>query len=200
MAKRSERRDVPARSALKGPFHADRFDGRLSPKHLLRAGTSRAPTMERVRHLLPRPKSISHRLPKNNPAFVEPMKALLTEELPKGPDWIYELKFDGVSRASHQRQSRRQTRLPFRQRSSAPNITNCSSLSKNSQPNRRCSTVKLLRSMKRAAPPFNSSNPVRWLASGNRRYFIMFSISSISTAKSSPPFLFISVRRCWKHW
>jgi len=37
-----------------------------------------------------------HRLPKNNPAFVEPMKALLTEELPKGPDWIYELKFDGV--------------------------------------------------------------------------------------------------------
>ena len=36
------------------------------------------------------------RLPKENPAFVEPMKALLIEELPKGPDWIYELKFDGV--------------------------------------------------------------------------------------------------------
>jgi len=37
-----------------------------------------------------------HRLPKKKPAFVEPMKALLVEELPKGPDWIYELKFDGV--------------------------------------------------------------------------------------------------------
>jgi bifunctional non-homologous end joining protein LigD len=36
------------------------------------------------------------RLPKKKPAFVEPMKALLVEELPKGPDWIYELKFDGV--------------------------------------------------------------------------------------------------------
>jgi len=37
-----------------------------------------------------------HRLPKKKPAFVEPMKALLVDELPKGPDWIYELKFDGV--------------------------------------------------------------------------------------------------------
>jgi bifunctional non-homologous end joining protein LigD len=36
------------------------------------------------------------RLPKEKPEFVEPMKALLVEELPKGPDWIYELKFDGV--------------------------------------------------------------------------------------------------------
>lgn len=36
------------------------------------------------------------RLPRKKPAFVEPMKALLLDELPKGPDWIYELKFDGV--------------------------------------------------------------------------------------------------------
>jgi bifunctional non-homologous end joining protein LigD len=36
------------------------------------------------------------RLPKKKPAFVEPMKALLLDKLPKGPDWIYELKFDGV--------------------------------------------------------------------------------------------------------
>src|SRR2546430_2366673 len=35
------------------------------------------------------------RLPKAKPDFVEPMKALLVEELPKGADWIYELKFDG---------------------------------------------------------------------------------------------------------
>jgi bifunctional non-homologous end joining protein LigD len=37
-----------------------------------------------------------HRLAKKKPGFVEPMKALLLDELPKGQDWIYELKFDGV--------------------------------------------------------------------------------------------------------
>jgi bifunctional non-homologous end joining protein LigD len=37
-----------------------------------------------------------HRLPKKKPGFVEPMKALLVDELPKRPDWIYEIKFDGV--------------------------------------------------------------------------------------------------------
>ncbi len=38
----------------------------------------------------------SDRLPKRKPAFVEPMKAVLVEKLPKGDDWIYELKFDGI--------------------------------------------------------------------------------------------------------
>ena len=38
----------------------------------------------------------SDRLPKRKPAFVEPMKAVLVENLPKGDDWIYELKFDGI--------------------------------------------------------------------------------------------------------
>jgi bifunctional non-homologous end joining protein LigD len=36
------------------------------------------------------------RLPKRKATFVEPMKAVLVENLPKGDDWIYELKFDGV--------------------------------------------------------------------------------------------------------
>ncbi|HWD92381.1 MAG TPA: non-homologous end-joining DNA ligase [Verrucomicrobiae bacterium] len=36
------------------------------------------------------------RLPKRKAAFVEPMKAILVENLPRGEDWIYELKFDGV--------------------------------------------------------------------------------------------------------
>ena len=36
------------------------------------------------------------RLPKRKVAFVEPMKATLVETLPKGDDWVYELKFDGV--------------------------------------------------------------------------------------------------------
>ena len=32
---------------------------------------------------------------KTKPAFVEPMLLLRTEKLPEGPDWLYELKFDG---------------------------------------------------------------------------------------------------------
>jgi bifunctional non-homologous end joining protein LigD len=40
---------------------------------------------------------ITHsRLPKRKIAFVEPMKAVLVDTLPKGADWVYELKFDGV--------------------------------------------------------------------------------------------------------
>jgi len=34
-------------------------------------------------------------LPPAKPGFVEPMKALLVSILPKGPDWVYEVKFDG---------------------------------------------------------------------------------------------------------
>jgi bifunctional non-homologous end joining protein LigD len=36
------------------------------------------------------------RLPKRKLEFVEPMKAVLVETLPKGDHWIYELKFDGI--------------------------------------------------------------------------------------------------------
>jgi bifunctional non-homologous end joining protein LigD len=32
---------------------------------------------------------------KTRPAFVEPMLLLRTEKLPEGPEWLYELKFDG---------------------------------------------------------------------------------------------------------
>jgi bifunctional non-homologous end joining protein LigD len=43
-----------------------------------------------------RPEVNLGRLPRARPAFVEPMKALLRKTLPKGPEWIFELKFDGV--------------------------------------------------------------------------------------------------------
>ena len=43
------------------------------------------------------PVELDHtRLPKRKPVFVEPMKAVLVDDLPRGDDWIYELKFDGV--------------------------------------------------------------------------------------------------------
>jgi bifunctional non-homologous end joining protein LigD len=35
-------------------------------------------------------------LPSRKVEFVDPMKAILVETLPKGDEWIYELKFDGV--------------------------------------------------------------------------------------------------------
>jgi len=46
------------------------------------------------------------RLPKRKVEFVEPMKALLKDELPKGSDWTYELKFDGVRALAFKRGSR----------------------------------------------------------------------------------------------
>lgn len=36
------------------------------------------------------------RVGKRSAAFVEPMKALLAGELPRGEEWVYEIKFDGV--------------------------------------------------------------------------------------------------------
>jgi bifunctional non-homologous end joining protein LigD len=35
-------------------------------------------------------------LPKGVPRFLEPMKAHLEDELPDGPDWLYEVKLDGI--------------------------------------------------------------------------------------------------------
>lgn len=36
------------------------------------------------------------KLPRSRPAFVPPMKALLVDTLPRGEEWLCELKFDGV--------------------------------------------------------------------------------------------------------
>ncbi|HZV33874.1 MAG TPA: non-homologous end-joining DNA ligase [Verrucomicrobiae bacterium] len=36
------------------------------------------------------------KLPREKPHFIEPMKCLLVEELPKAGDWVFEIKFDGV--------------------------------------------------------------------------------------------------------
>lgn len=34
--------------------------------------------------------------PNGAPAYLEPMKALPSKELPRGPEWLYEIKFDGI--------------------------------------------------------------------------------------------------------
>lgn len=41
------------------------------------------------------PRSDLSKLPRGALSFVEPMKALLVDRLPTGPEWIYEVKFDG---------------------------------------------------------------------------------------------------------
>lgn len=52
---------------------------------------------KRVKQEIGSPVKLSgERLPKREAGFVEPMKAVLVEDLPQGEDWIYELKFDGV--------------------------------------------------------------------------------------------------------
>jgi bifunctional non-homologous end joining protein LigD len=61
-----------------------------APARLTAAG-SKAPN-----RAVPAPEINLPRLPKAKPGFVEPMKALLVKELPKGSEWVYEVKFDGV--------------------------------------------------------------------------------------------------------
>jgi len=44
------------------------------------------------------PQALPRRMPKSMPTqirFVEPMYALAVRKLPEGPDWLYEIKFDG---------------------------------------------------------------------------------------------------------
>jgi bifunctional non-homologous end joining protein LigD len=52
----------------------------------------------RIKPPLPKPSDDLDltKLPKAEPGFVEPMKAKLVENLPRGEDWIYEIKFDGI--------------------------------------------------------------------------------------------------------
>ena len=45
---------------------------------------------------MPTKKKNRHRTPtRKPPAFITPMAAQVVKLLPEGPDWIYELKFDG---------------------------------------------------------------------------------------------------------
>jgi bifunctional non-homologous end joining protein LigD len=67
-----------------------------------RAATRRS-TVRRITNRKPAalppstPVELDHtRVPKRRAAFIEPMKARLVNDLPKGSDWVYELKFDGV--------------------------------------------------------------------------------------------------------
>jgi bifunctional non-homologous end joining protein LigD len=60
------------------------------------SGNGHAPARSASSAPAPRVDINLRRLPARSAAFVEPMKATLVDELPKGKDWIYEVKFDGV--------------------------------------------------------------------------------------------------------
>src|SRR3954452_8380182 len=50
--------------------------------------------MSRLTLSAPTNKLLDH-LPKAKPAFIQPMQPELVTKLPSGPDWQYELKWDG---------------------------------------------------------------------------------------------------------
>ena len=56
----------------------------------------RARPIQTVTPRLKLPQLDRQRLAQGKPRFVEPMKALLVKELPRGDSWLYEIKFDGV--------------------------------------------------------------------------------------------------------
>jgi bifunctional non-homologous end joining protein LigD len=64
--------------------------------HDLVVARSKAPAKPEVRFKQAEDEITHSRLPKRKVAFVEPMKAVLVDNLPKGENWVYELKFDGV--------------------------------------------------------------------------------------------------------
>src|SRR5689334_4759205 len=71
-------------SARDREWQSDRSASRVLPG---RGNVSRSDNRNKTSSL-PTANINLHRLPKTKPAFVEPMKALLLDELPKGADWI----------------------------------------------------------------------------------------------------------------
>jgi bifunctional non-homologous end joining protein LigD len=58
-----------------------------------KSGRLEPPTIQA--YAVPEPDDVK-KLPKAKPDFIPPMKCELVAELPRGGDWIYEIKFDGV--------------------------------------------------------------------------------------------------------
>jgi len=67
-----------------------------TPKSRLRERLDRIRARKTSTPTLPAPELETDRLPRRKPAFVEPMKARLSDKLPRGAEWIYEIKFDGI--------------------------------------------------------------------------------------------------------
>jgi len=67
-----------------------------TPKSRLRERLDRIRARKTSTPTLPAPELETDRLPHRKPAFVEPMKARLSDKLPRGAEWIYEIKFDGI--------------------------------------------------------------------------------------------------------
>jgi bifunctional non-homologous end joining protein LigD len=82
--------------------HLSRFASDLStvrPRAVPRAGVAahrkRVQRTSKAHHSAAEIAALSG-LPADHPHFIEPMRAQLVSQLPKGKEWLYEIKFDGV--------------------------------------------------------------------------------------------------------
>jgi bifunctional non-homologous end joining protein LigD len=98
LTRRSMKRIASDNDAQWQSNREQRAGARLAPRSNIRtAGKMPAPRSEPEVRFKQAEEEITHsRLPKRKVAFVEPMKAVLVDDLPKGDNWVYELKFDGV--------------------------------------------------------------------------------------------------------
>ena len=85
-----------AESWSRASFRTEARSRRLGRASTGGGAETSSPKVGKKRSLQPKSELDLDRLPGMKPQFVEPMKALLVEKLPKGEEWIYELKFDGV--------------------------------------------------------------------------------------------------------
>lgn len=84
------------RSALSGRTLEEIAQAKDAPWQSNRAAKAKKrPRVTQPSVSAPKAAGAPKKLPGSKPAFIEPMKALLVDALPKGSDWIYEVKFDG---------------------------------------------------------------------------------------------------------
>lgn len=89
IAKKNERQWQSNRSASNSSSTAGRYRGSLSV-------ATRRPSAPTANQMRATAEVRGVRLPSATPGFVEPMKAVLVDKLPRESGWIHEIKFDGV--------------------------------------------------------------------------------------------------------
>jgi bifunctional non-homologous end joining protein LigD len=100
---RSDDRSVLTKRSMKkiaadndAQWQSNRQKESAAARPLNRLSTPRPSRKPEVRFKQAEDEITHSRLPKRKVEFVEPMKAVLVDNLPKGENWVYELKFDGV--------------------------------------------------------------------------------------------------------
>jgi len=95
LSERAETRSVVSRRTLDEIAQARDREWESQPRSRRRLSEPEAPKSRRAPRGGLEQDKLSQ-LPKAEPGFIDPMKALLVNRLPRGAEWIYEVKFDGV--------------------------------------------------------------------------------------------------------